>query len=250
VGTLHARYLEALAPALAAAIGFGAAALAGLSRERADPGAPPLILPIALALAGICAYVFDLRSRSIAWGAVALSVATVGAALLARDAGGFRLGARWLTAGLLVATAVLFPVHESLSLIRAKANDSLGLATATRSTSQALETYLEPRTAGLRYELAVDEPLALAPLIIHDQRPILPLTSFHGILAVRLPELQAAIQAGAVRYALVGKFYCGPRQRMWASCGPAAVWIRRNGIDVTAAARLEHASSKLYLLLP
>jgi hypothetical protein len=250
VGTMHTRYMEALAPALAAAVGFGAAALAGLSRKQGTSGAPPSIPLITLALAGVCAYDFGLGSLSIAWGAVAISVSTIGAALLARDAGRLAFGARWLTAALIVATAVLFPVHESLSVVRAKTNDSAGLATASRESSQALEAYVGPRTIGLRYELAVDEPLALAPLIIHDQRPILPLTSFHGLPAVGLPELRAAVRAGAVRYGLVGKYYCGPHQRTWASCGAAALWIRRNGIDISSAAGLEHANSRLYLLLP
>jgi hypothetical protein len=40
VNTRHARYLEALAPAVAAAIGLGAASLAGIGvwRRRADQG--------------------------------------------------------------------------------------------------------------------------------------------------------------------------------------------------------------------
>jgi hypothetical protein len=48
---------------------------------------------------------------------------------------------------------------------------------------------------------------------------------------------------------VVGAFQCGPHNRTWASCGPAAPWIRQNGINVSAAAGLTGAS-KPYLMLP
>jgi 4-amino-4-deoxy-L-arabinose transferase-like glycosyltransferase len=248
VSVLHTRYLEALAPAVAAAIGFGAASLSGLADRRQEPGRPA-VLAIALALGGVCAYTFNLPPVTIAWGAVALTIAAVAAALIATSGGRLGLLTKWLTLTLIIACSVLFPVHESLKLVRAHTNDSLGLATHPAVTEAVLSRYLQPRTTGIRYELAVDEPLALAPMIIHDQRPIFPLTSFHGLPVRSLGQLQTAVGAGEVRYALVGNYTCGPHQRTWASCGPAALWIRNNGIDVSAAAGLTGAS-KLYLMLP
>ena len=248
LNTLQARYLEALAPAVAAAIGLGAASLAGLGEWRRERGRPA-VLAIALALGCVSAYTSNLPRLTIAWGAVAVAIAAVGAALIATSGG--RLGqlAKWLTLALVVACSVLFPVHESLKLVREHATDSLGLATHAPGTEAALSRYLEPRTTGTRYEVAVDEPLALAPMIIHDQRPIFPLTSFHGLPVRSLGQLRAAVQAGEVRYAVLGAFKCGPHNRTWASCGPAALWIRQNSIDVSAAAGLTGAS-KLYLMLP
>ena len=63
-----------------------------------------------------------------------------------------------------------------------------------RELQSALSNYLIPRTNGVRYELAVDDPLPIAPLIIEDQRPILPLTSWKGRPLVSLAELKAALQ--------------------------------------------------------
>lgn len=152
-----------------------------------------------------------------------------------------------MTAALILACALVFPAHESLSLMRSAANDSLGLATTSQQGAAALSRYLRPRTADARYELAVDEPLALAPLIIRDRRPILPLTSFAGRPLVGLRELRAAVQSGAVGYGLVGGYRCGPSNARAAACGVAAAWIRHNGVDVSSAAGLR-GRSRLYRL--
>ncbi len=248
MGTVHARYLEALAPALAATIGYGAVTLAGLPDGRGRPGTTSL-LALTVALVGISAYTFGLRPPSVGWSAMALIVAAIGAGLLARAGGRIGAPAKWLTAAMILASALVFPAHESLLLVRSGANDSLGLATAPAGDAAALSRYLEPRTAGVHYELAVDEPLALAPLIIHDRRPILALTSFGGRQLAGIGQLSAAVSSGAVRYGLVGAPRCGSRSANRPACGPAAAWIRRHGIDVSSAAGLAGAS-KLYLFLP
>jgi hypothetical protein len=198
-------------------------------------------------LFAICAYTFALRHPAIGWGAGALIVAGAGAALIARAPGGLGHAGRWLTAGLIVTAALLFPVHESWQLVRAKANDSLGLAVAPDTDIAALSQYLQPRTRGTYYEVAVDEPLGLAPLLIRDRRPILPLTSFGGRPLTSLAALQSAVQAGQVRYGLVGRFHCGPRNAGWAACSPAARWIRAHGVNVSAQAGIT-GSSRLYWL--
>jgi 4-amino-4-deoxy-L-arabinose transferase-like glycosyltransferase len=248
VAILHVRYLEALAPALAAAIGFSAAALAGLLGSRPG-GARPSVLPIGIALALVSAYTLGLSPASIGWAAVATSVAAVGAALIAGPDGPLRYLAKWLTAILIMATLLLFPIHESLSLVRARASDSMGLGVHAPATEAALWNYLGPRTLGTHYELAVDEPLALAPLIVHDRRPILPLTSFVGLPAAGLSQLQAAVRSGAVRYALVGTHTCAARDDKNAACVAPSRWIRQNGIDVSRAAGVGRGQ-RLYLLLP
>jgi 4-amino-4-deoxy-L-arabinose transferase-like glycosyltransferase len=250
VSVLHSRYLEAVAPAFAAAIGYGAASLAGLDEWRSRSGLPSVIA-IAAALAAVCAYTFSFKPWSLAWGAVALSVAAIGGALVGRSPGVIGQVGKWLTVGLVVATAVVFPVHESLKLVSSRASNSTGLLTYSQATESALWRYLAPRTAGTRYELAVDEPLALAPLIIHEQRGILPLTSWQGQPLIGLTELKAAVQSGAVRYGLVGNYHCGRTTVSWAACHSTSKWIRHNGIDVTQAVGLPPKSAqRLYLLLP
>ena len=240
--TVHARYLEALSPALASLIGWGATFLAGLG----EGDRRPVLGPIAFALALSALYTVSL-DPSAGRGSAALVLAAVGAALLARAQGTVGLIARWATATLIVASLLVFPVHESVSLVRAQANDSLGTATASPADVLALSRYLRPRTGGLRYELAVDDPLALAPLIIRDQRGILPLTSWGGRPLTGLSALRDAISRGEVRYGLLGAYRCGAGNRTAAACGPAARWIRRHGTDVSAAAGLS-GHSHLYRL--
>lgn len=247
ISTVHARYLEAFSPALAAVVGLGAAALAGFIPTSAERR-PPALRLIAVALLCTCLYTFALGSAQLAWAGIALLVATIGAVLITRAGGPVAGPARWLTAGLIVACGLLFPVHESLSLVRAGANDSLGLAIAPASEVSALSAFLRPRTGAMRYELAVDDPTSLAPLIIRDARPILPLTSsFEGRPLIGLAQLQRAVADGQVRYGLVGAYRCSAANAGAPACGPAARWIRQTGLDVTrSSGALGH--SKLYLL--
>ena len=131
--------------------------------------------------------------------------AAAGAALLVR-AGGALGGARpaGCSPGCSAAVALLFPAHESLRLIRDHADDSAGLGTLDAGSIRALAA-----VPGLRAsELAVDEPLALAPLIVRDLQPILPLSSFAGRPLTGLPALRAAVAAGRVRFGLVARVRC------------------------------------------
>jgi 4-amino-4-deoxy-L-arabinose transferase-like glycosyltransferase len=237
IGTMHTRYLEALSPAVAIAIGYGAVTLAGLYEWRGRHGMPALA-PIVIALACIAAYFAGLKPASLAGASFALVISAIGSVRLVRLGGRLGGAARWLTAGLIIASAMVFPVHESLQLVRRHANDSGGLAAARPRETTALSTFLRPRTAGVRYELAVDEPTALAPLIIRDQRPILPLTSFGGRPLIGLALLRAAIASGQVRYGLVANRPCGRTTSTHAYCTPAALWIRRHGVDVSKDAGL------------
>ena len=242
--TVHARYLEAMAPALAATIGYGAATLAGLAGRPARPSLAAIIA----ALVGICAYTFSFKPASLAAAAGALILSAIGAALIAQVPGPLERAAKWLAAGMIAASALVFPVHETLSLVRSHANDSLGLATTAPENAVALSRYLRTASAGTRYELAVDEPLALAPLVIRDQRPILPLTSFGGRPLTSVEQLRAAVRSGAVRYGLVSRPGCTvARNAPAAGCVPAALWIRVHGSDVTRSVGLVGATH-LYLL--
>jgi 4-amino-4-deoxy-L-arabinose transferase-like glycosyltransferase len=248
MGTMHTRYMEALSPALAIAVGYGAVTLAGLATPRGGRAEPTVWATVA-ALFCICLYAGGLHPDSIATGGLALVIATIGAVLIARGATGAGApAARWLAAVLILTTALAFPVHESVLLARTHANDSGGLATENTRQTEVLSSFLMPRTAGLRYELAVDDPLKVAPLIIRDQRAIMPLTpSFGGHPLVSVSQLRTAIITGQVRYALVADRSCAtdPTQKEW--CTPTALWIRRNGVDVSRRAGLR-GRSRLYLL--
>ena len=68
IGTMHTRYLEALSPALAIAIGWAAVTLAGLFDWRGRRGSPAL-RAIVVALVLVCIYEGGLRPDSIGSGA-------------------------------------------------------------------------------------------------------------------------------------------------------------------------------------
>jgi 4-amino-4-deoxy-L-arabinose transferase-like glycosyltransferase len=233
VGVLKVRYLEALAPALAAAVGIGLASLLELD-HRSDPDRRASVVGLGVALACCCAYTFSLATPVIAWSAAALAIGSVAAAVLARSRPRLSAAGRPLAAVLALGSCLLLPLHESIAAIHASRSDSGGLYTLPAEIQHKLSGYLGPRTVGRRDELAVDEPLGLAPLIIHDARPILPLTSFGGRPLTTLGELQSAVRSGAVRYALL--YRCPIHQRV--SCTATATWVREHGVNVTRAAKL------------
>jgi 4-amino-4-deoxy-L-arabinose transferase-like glycosyltransferase len=243
MGTMHTRYLEVLSPALAVAIGWGAVTLAGLYGRLVTPSLPAIVLALVL----VCVYVGGLHPVSIATAGLALIVAIAGAVLLTRLDAPIAGPARWLTAGLIIACAMVFPVHEAVKLVRTQSNDSLGLAADRPSTTAILSTFLRPRTAQTKYEVAVDEPLSLAPLIIRDQRPILPLTAWGGRPLTTVAALRHAIATGQVRYGLVNDLPCTASTEHRAYCAPAARWIRAHGVDVSADAGLR-GHTRLYRL--
>jgi hypothetical protein len=218
-------------PAVAAAIGCGLASLVGAAL-RSDRRARVAVVALAAALAGICWYTSSLASASVgraaALGGAAILVATV-AVFVRRVA----RPAWWLAAVLVLASCLSFPVRESEAIVRSAQSDSIGLPVQPRPVEAAISRYLRRRTRGVRYELAADDPLELAPLLIHDARPILPLTSFGGEPLLSLAALQQAVRSGAVRYALVGTYPC-VGVRPGAACVPTALWVRRHGVDISA----------------
>ena len=241
IRTVHARYLDAVAPAVALAIGCGAAALAGLYGRPGSP-APlgrPRMVAIAAAVVAITVYTLRFKPANVGLSAVMLCFAAAGAVLLTRAGPGLDRPGRWLLAGLLTAIAVVFPAHESLRLIRSHSDDSGGLATLDSGSVAALSAYLGPRTTGLRYELAVDEPLSLAALVVRDGRPLLALTSFAARPLTGVDELLRDVATGEVRYALIGSGRCPAKV---AACAPAARWIRQTAVrvPVPGLARSEH----------
>ncbi len=231
VSVLHDRYLELVTPAVAAAIGCG---LASLVRSALCTGARAraAVLLLGTALGCVLWYALALTFPAVGEAAV-FAAAAVLAATVAVLVPRARRRAAWLAGALALACCLSFPLRESEAIVRSARSDSLGLPVQPQSVEAAISRYLRPRTAGDRYELAVDDPTALAPLIIHDARPILPLVSFGARPLVTLDQLRQAVRSGAVGYALVGSYPC-TRQARRAACLPAARWVRRYGVDVSA----------------
>ena len=250
MSTVHARYLEALAPALAAAVGYGAASLAGLtgSPEGIRASRPSLLATVLARCSCICAYTLHFTPGSIAWGAGALILSAAGAALIARAETGMRVAAKWLLAGMIVACALVFPVHESISLVRSGADDSRGLAVTAPANAAALSRYL---AAHRGYPLRVGRRRTACARSAADPRSATDLAAdeFRRPAADRPAAAARGGQdgRGSVRTWCAG-YHCRENSS-WAACGPAAQWIRHNGIDVSTEAGLV-GPSKLYLLSP
>jgi 4-amino-4-deoxy-L-arabinose transferase-like glycosyltransferase len=149
---------------------------------------------------------------------------------------------RWSTpttrvvATVLAAALLAWPLVSSVHLARAGAEDSqtLGAFPATQVTS--LSRYLRARQGHARYELASADTIIAAPLVAHDGRPVLMLTSWRGEPFTSAATLERLARAGEVRYLLLAETGC--RTPSAPSCSPAAQWALRHATDVSRAAGL------------
>jgi hypothetical protein len=241
---LHPRYLEGLAPPLAAALGIGIAALVRWGRA----GIAMRVLAAA-ALLGASAYEISIAPSF----AGAVAAAAVAAALLialpARALGQNR-GLLAGGAAVLAAVALLVvPARTSIQLVSAHATDAGQLGAMPRSQLDALSAYLQPRTRGAKYELAVDNYAQAAALIIRDARPVMILSNVGKLPITSMGAVRAAALRGDLRYALVGGS-CGRAHSIKRKhCLPALRWIRAHGVDVTSATGIQ-SPGLLYHLRP
>jgi Dolichyl-phosphate-mannose-protein mannosyltransferase len=150
----------------------------------------------------------------------------VGAVLAARDRAGPIVGVAF--AAVLAAGAVI-----SVRADVAHATDSGRPGWIAPARVAALSAYLRRRTGGTEDEVATVAPSKAAQLIARDGRPVLVLANVDGRQIVAPRALAGAVDAGRVRYALVGDTCVIPGTP---ACTPVARWIRANGTDVSAAA--------------
>jgi 4-amino-4-deoxy-L-arabinose transferase-like glycosyltransferase len=239
VTLLHPRYIEAIAPAIAAALGIG---LAGLARVGSRG--------IATRLAGaalLCLATVYLAKAQPGWAAT-LSAVLAGCASVALLLGPGRMrrvdGRRALPIAavtlVLAALAMLAPpAFKSYDIARnAAASDAGAIGSLSHHDARALSRYLQPRTRGLHWELAVYAYYRAPTLILRDRRPVLILAGVHLRPIFRDNRLQSELARGRLRYAYVGNA-CGtvPASRLQ-SCPRTIRWIRRHGVDVSHAAGL------------
>jgi 4-amino-4-deoxy-L-arabinose transferase-like glycosyltransferase len=179
------RYLEAVTPAIAAAVGIGVARLA--------PRAPRLLAAAAavVAVAGIALV------HPPAWAVVAaLGAGAVGLVLaLAR-----RPAAALAVCALVAALAV--PAASAVSVARRHTSDA-GLVVHIRGIG-ALSAFLVAHQGSRRYEVTSSAVMRAAPLIVRDARPVLMLTSYNGRPLLTPARLAQLVRSGEVRYVLLG----------------------------------------------
>jgi 4-amino-4-deoxy-L-arabinose transferase-like glycosyltransferase len=240
------RYLEPLAPAVAAVLGIGVGVCV-----RAGTLAPAAVLG---ATAASLVYAGSTRALPPAavLGAVGL-VAVVLIALVGRRSLAAARSTGAVSAGLaaLALVAVLaVPTAASTALVRARTGDGGELGAMPARTASSLSAYLTRHRGGRRYEFASLNAALAAPLIVADDQPVLVLAGWPPhppLLSAR--GLAQAVHTGEVRYVLLsatGGHHpphahvrgTRPRDRI-------IEWVRTHGVDVSHRAGL-HRYGILY----
>jgi 4-amino-4-deoxy-L-arabinose transferase-like glycosyltransferase len=178
------RYLEAVTPAIAAAIGIGIAWLA----SRA-----PRVLA---ACATVAAVVAIALVASPAW-----AIAIAAAAVVACVALALRGSARMALAACALAAVLAVPTASALTVARDHGSDA-GLVVRTPGLD-ALSAFLRAQQGRSRYEVASTSIMKVAPLIIRDGRPVLMLTADDRPLLTPA-RLEQLVRNGEVRYLMIG----------------------------------------------
>jgi len=229
MAVVYARYLDAMAPAVALALGAGAAWLARRAAHRRAAAAA-----LVLAAAGAAALAIPIaHPRS-----VALAVAAGAALVLAALALAAR---RRLPGGALLAVALVallaVPAASALRLAGDPVSDGGEPGRMPPAQLAALSAYLNAHRDGARYQFAVTAAGKAAALIARDGQPVLILTSAYGRPLVTPHRLAAAIRAGQVRYLLTGGSPCvAGRPRDRTGCAAVVRWAKAHARDVSRAA--------------
>jgi 4-amino-4-deoxy-L-arabinose transferase-like glycosyltransferase len=156
----------------------------------------------------------------------------IGVASVAGAGGRARLLAIPLSALLVI------PLAASVEAISNRTSDA-GYVGALNATSQrALSAYLRSHRGSARYEMAAGSATSIASLIVHDQNPIVMLTTYNGLPLTSVQQLQTLIARGMVRYAFLDSTCTANARKSSAGCAPAALWVRSHGTDVSREAGL------------
>ncbi len=229
VRDLQPRYLEAVTPALAAAVGLGASVL---RRRAARQRAAALGLLLALAVtAWFAATVGGVPGEAVAGGLAAAGVAGLALLLTGRPRLPPRLGrvAGGLV-GLAGATAVLAaPVGVSIALVDANAT-----AAGVMGSGAEFADYIHAHRHGAYYEVASTSVYAVTTLIVHDAQPVLVLDDFHGPL-VTLQKLIQLVELRALRHVIISHACrSGPH------CPATTIWSLAHAREVVRGGLYEY----------
>ncbi|MEA2298270.1 MAG: hypothetical protein QOF77_1206 [Solirubrobacteraceae bacterium] len=201
VRDLQPRYLEAVTPAVAAALGIGCAALLRRAHRRSAA------LLLVLALAGSAAYTLTVGSVPDAALITGLAGAGVALALLiagvVRPAGRLRRASSallWLAA---TTSLLAGPVGVSIDLIASNAT-----AAGVMGSGAEFRDYIHANRHGAYYEVASASVYAVTTLIVADAQPVLVLNDFHGPL-VTLAKLMDLVRLRALRHVIITRACTG-----------------------------------------
>jgi 4-amino-4-deoxy-L-arabinose transferase-like glycosyltransferase len=243
-GGLRTRYLEALAPAVALALGAGVAAIARAATGSSPRARRAAVAALALTILAAAGYAIPTAQPPRA----ALIGAAVAALLIclspvARSAPPLRAGLLVVAlAGLLAIPAITAVRLADHHLSDAGNPGGMPLAEVAR-----LDHYLAVHRHAARYAFAVTAAAKAGPLIVRDPRPVLVLTTAYGIPLTSAHRLAADVRTGKVRYVLMGGSPCRPGAAHATGCAPAVMWARAHGTDVSLKAGAYHHGTLLRL---
>ena len=212
---LEPRYVEALSPPLAAALGLAAAALLGRLRE----GRAALLLTAALA--ANLAFTWHVRGSGDS-GVIACMAATavVVATLALRTRLPSRISQITAVGGCAVALLAA-PLVVSIDAISHNESDA-----AQAGSGAQYSAYLRAHRGGAYFETASDGTYNVVALIVRDGLPVLFLNDVHGPL-VTLSRLEALVGAGKVRYVVISR----PCMH-GVHCSPTTPWSLTHAVQV------------------
>jgi 4-amino-4-deoxy-L-arabinose transferase-like glycosyltransferase len=223
MGHLQPRYLEAVAPAVAAILGIATAYLLSRpnTRRAAWLCAGGLLVNAMLAI-----HVFGVSDAGVRMCMLATVATLAGLCVerLPRMSVGARAGAPRVRVALLAVVSLALlaaPAEASIDLVEENASD----ANPSGSGGQ-FGAYLRAHRDGARYEVAAANPLAVVGLIAQDAQPVLVMRSVDGVL-VSVDQLRRLVREGAVRYAILSHSCSSGRH-----CTPTTAWTVRNSVMV------------------
>jgi 4-amino-4-deoxy-L-arabinose transferase-like glycosyltransferase len=235
VGILHLRYLEAISPPIAATIGIALVALVtAASRHR---------LPAVAIVAGLVAvllYASHMPSHGAPDHEIALAAAIAAGLLLAAAAGrGERFKPALVAAGALALVALIAsPTAKSVVVADKGQSDSGRPGYMPAAELASLTRYLASHTARDRYEVASAFYATAGPVIAHDGRPVLVLSTVNRGTLAPVTQLAQAVRRREVHYILfVGSCGTDPLTAL-GRCPATWRWARTHSVDVSKQAGL------------
>ncbi len=244
---LHPRYVEGLVPAVAAALGIGAA-WASEPRGRARP----VVLAVSLVVVVIYGERLLYGTSSEWWISLLAALGALALAALARwPAVPRSLRSAFAPAGVLALTlcAVLaISVGTDITAIDTHVTDAGYVGALPTEEQNLVSSYLRAHQRRARYEVAAQSATQIGSLVVQDARPIVILTSYGARVFTSVDKLKRLIAAGEVRYAFLNSPCPHHLAAKNPACSAPAQWIRSHGTDVSRKAGLSRG--KVLWLLP
>jgi 4-amino-4-deoxy-L-arabinose transferase-like glycosyltransferase len=225
---LHPRYLEAFTPAVAGVLAISLVTLARGARRDWIAGAILGASVLAVAVLGASVARAGATTGAIALGAALVTLAVAGAA---RPLAG-RAPQTLAITGAVAVLAV--PTASALHLGRTGWSSAGAPGAASPAQVERLSRYLRAHQGSARYEVASNKVAKAGPLVVHDGRPVLMLTSLFNQPLITAHQLSNHVAARDVRYVMLGNGVCSPML----ACPPVLRWALTHGTDVSRAAHL------------